>query len=63
MEVFKRYKLVAHHILNFSSHLELRFSIDNGIVFCKNCHREFHKIYWTENNTLEQVLEFINKKA
>jgi hypothetical protein len=52
-------KLVAHHILNFSSHIELRFAIDNGITFCRDCHKEFHRIYKKRNNNMEQVKEFI----
>lgn len=51
--------LTVHHILNFSSHIELRFAIDNGITFCIPCHKEFHRKYGTKNNSREQVLEFI----
>ena len=54
--------LHPHHIRNFAKHLEIRFAIDNGITFCKNCHRLFHHIYGNRNNNLEQVLEFINDK-
>ena len=53
--------LVAHHILNFSSHPELRFDVNNGITLSKESHNEFHKIYGKINNTKEQLLEFINK--
>ncbi len=55
----RTYKLVAHHILNFSSYVELRFAIDNGITFCKECHNLFHRIYKKRNNTREQVIEFL----
>ena len=53
--------LTAHHILNFSSHKELRFAIDNGITFCLSCHKEFHKKYTVKNNTREQLEEFLNQ--
>lgn len=52
-------KLTAHHILNFSSHKELRFAIDNGIALCRNCHKEFHMKYKYTNNTREQIDSFI----
>jgi len=56
-------KLEAHHILNFSSHKELRFAIDNGITLSKEAHKEFHKIYGKKNNTKEQLDEFLTTTA
>lgn len=53
--------LQAHHIQNFSQVIELRTSIENGITFCRECHRKFHKIYGYKNNTKEQVKGFIIK--
>jgi 5-methylcytosine-specific restriction endonuclease McrA len=52
-------KLVAHHILNFSSYTELRFIVDNGITFCRRCHGWFHRKYGRKNNTREQLNEFL----
>jgi len=53
--------LNAHHIHNFSTYVESRTSIGNGITFCDKCHKEFHKIYDIKNNTKEQLKEFLEK--
>lgn len=52
--------LHCHHIQNFSSEVDLRFDINNWITFCRECHLLFHKIYWRENNNMEQVKKFIH---
>jgi hypothetical protein len=54
-------KLEIHHIENFSNNKELRYLVSNGITFSKEAHDKFHKIYGRKNNTLEQVLEFIER--
>lgn len=54
-------KLHPHHILNFSTHIDLRFDVENGITLCESCHKSFHKEHGKANNTKEQVNNFINK--
>jgi hypothetical protein len=54
--------LAVHHINNFSQFPELRTSIDNGITLSKSSHELFHKIYGKQNNTREQLIEFLNNK-
>ena len=54
-------KIVAHHIHNFADYPELRTSIENGITLLVEEHREFHKIYGKNNNTKEQLEEFLLK--
>ncbi len=51
--------LQAHHILNWKNNKDLRYNIDNGITFCKECHIKFHQIYGKKDNTNMQVEEFI----
>lgn len=51
--------LVAHHILNYSEHDELKTDIKNGITLCKTCHKDFHDTYGYKNNNEEQLNEYI----
>lgn len=34
--------LNAHHISAFSTDIENRYNVDNGITLCYNCHRKIH---------------------
>lgn len=52
-------KLQAHHILNYSSHENLRTDINNGITFCTKCHKKFHSIYGIVRNNRQQIEEFL----
>ena len=51
--------LNAHHILNYKDNPEVRYSIDNGITLCENCHKEFHKTYGWRHTTWKQLIEFM----
>ena len=53
-------KLVAHHVLNFSSNPDLRFAIDNGVTLSDKAHQEFHQKYGKRNNTKQQLEDFLN---
>jgi hypothetical protein len=52
----------AHHLYNYKDYPELRLDVDNGILMCGTCHREFHSIYGNKNNIPEQLKEYINSK-
>lgn len=52
-------ELMSHHIRNFAEAKELRTSIENGITFCKICHKEFHHIFGLKKNNQEQINEFL----
>ena len=52
--------LNAHHIHNFAKYKDLRFELNNGITLCKKCHIEFHHLYGTKDNNIEQLNKFFN---
>jgi len=47
--------LNAHHVKTFAQCHELRTSIQNGVTFCKECHKKFHKKYGRRDNNEEQI--------
>lgn len=52
-----------HHIINYSSSEKLRLDKSNGITFCKDCHKEFHKKYGIKNNNRQQLEEFLKQNV
>lgn len=57
----RKHGVQAHHILNYSSNPEVRFSLDNGITLCYQCHTKFHSIYGKKDNNLSQLIAFLNQ--
>jgi hypothetical protein len=35
--------LHAHHIKSYKNHEEMRYDVNNGITYCGDCHRKWHK--------------------
>lgn len=56
-----KHGLEAHHIANYSSNPEIRFSLENGITLCYYCHKRFHSTYGKKNNNLSQLISFLNQ--
>lgn len=52
--------LVVHHLESYNNNQELSKDITNGICLCKDCHKNFHRIYGKGNNTRKQFNEWSN---
>lgn len=55
----KGVKMVVHHINSYDIHENQRYDIDNGIVMCENCHKDFHGKYGYGRNTRIQFEEYL----
>ncbi|WP_343336983.1 hypothetical protein TPELB_21200 [Terrisporobacter petrolearius] len=54
--------LNAHHLNGYHWDKEHRYDVNNGVTLCGDCHKEFHSIYGSHDNTKEQYEQFINNK-
>lgn len=54
-------KLNVHHLDGFNWCEEKRKEVSNGVTLCENCHKNFHKLYGTGNNTKKQFEEWYGK--
>lgn len=52
-------RLVSHHILNHTQHLDKSLLVDNGATLCSKCHIKFHGKYGNIDNDLKQFKEFL----
>jgi len=52
-------RLHSHHIESYATNKELRIDINNGVTFCKKCHKRFHSLYGIKNNSRSQLEEFL----
>ncbi|MGL5380700.1 HNH endonuclease [Clostridium sp.] len=51
--------MVVHHIDSYDIHEDKRYDINNGIVLCEKCHKDFHGKYGYGKNTRTQFEEWI----
>lgn len=50
--------IVAHHLDSYDWCKEKRFDVENGIVLCEDCHKNFHRLYGYGKNTRNQFYEY-----
>lgn len=51
-------RLEAHHIEAFAQNVDLRWELSNGVTFCYDCHKEFHKLFGIDT-TRQDLAQFL----
>ncbi len=55
-------KIQVHHIVNFPDVIKDEnklWNTDNGLTFCKKCHKKFHRRFGRKDNIPQQLFAFI----
>lgn len=55
-----KHDVCIHHIYNFESYPDKRTDVNNGIVLCRKCHRNFHHEYGLLNTNPQQLKDFLS---
>jgi len=58
----KGIRINAHHIKSYSDNKKLRLDVNNGVTWCEECHKKFHKMYGHKNNDRKQYNEFMKQE-
>lgn len=56
-------KLNAHHLNGYHWDKVNRFSLDNGVTLCVECHKEYHSIYGSRDTVKEDYYKWINEEG
>ena len=47
-------RLVSHHVYDYATHPELRYTIENGVCLCRRCHDAFHNGMVVKSSHVQQ---------
>lgn len=52
--------LEAHHIYSIKNNTDFIYELDNGVLLCRKCHKDFHKQYGYGDNTFLQFVNYVS---
>ena len=54
--------LESHHIVSWKKFPKCRYDVENGATLCRDCHRQFHRIFGRIDCNAIDLLKFCEKK-